>query len=213
MRILLKGFLILFVIAAATLTTLHFALNRAPAAATSRVAEKADPGHFDAGGHTPQEARVVRKQLRAGYRVASDADATPSDERADLENLYAAYHPSFVRGDLDSDGKLDFVQAFVEQRNGALWFDVAVFFGRDGGNFAEPVFVEKGITLAPGDLSIERSILVLTPDLGLDAARRWRYEPEERKFVDADRTPAVSSDQADPEAPDATPDDRPRAKV
>lgn len=214
MRILLKGFLILFVIAAATLTTLHLVLNRGLATgAAPRAPEKGDPRRLDGGGHTLQEARVVRKLLRPGYRVAMDSDATPSDERTDLENLYAEYHPYFVRGDLDFDGKLDFVQAFVEQRNGALWFDVAVFFGRDGGNFADPIFVERGITLAPGDLSIERSILVLTPDLGADASRRWRYEPDERKFVDADRTPAPSRDPADPDEPDLTPDDRPRAKV
>ena len=149
--------------------------------------------------------------LPAGARAALDADALDSDARTDLQNLYADYHPYFVRGDLDGDGRLDFAQAFVQRRNGALWFDVAVFFGQKDGTFGEPVFVEKGITLASGDLSIERCILVLVPDVSQDESRRFRYETQEHRFVDADaHTPTAGVDE---DAPDETPDERPRARV
>ena len=165
-------------------------------------------------GRTPAESRSVAKTLAglpAGTRAALDSDAAVSDARTDLETLYADYHPYFVRGDLDGDGRLDFAQAFVQRRNGALWFDVAVYFGQKDGTFSEPVFVEKGITLASGDLSIERCILVLVPDVGKDESRRFRYEAQEHRFVDADaHTPSESSDE---NAPDETPDERPRARV
>ena len=173
-----------------------------------------DPRGLDASGRTPAESRAVAKaiaSLPAGARAAQDVDALESDARTDLENLYADYHPYFVRGDLDGDGRLDFAQAFVQRRNGALWFDVAVFFGRQDGTFAEPVFVEKGVTLASGDLSIERCILVLVPDVSQDEFRRWRYEPQDHRFVDADaHSPTTESDE---DAPDETPDERPRARV
>jgi hypothetical protein len=173
-----------------------------------------DTRGLDASGRTPAESRAVAraiKDLPAGTRAALDADALDSEARTDLENLYADYHPYFVRGDLDGDGHLDFAQAFVQRRNGALWFDVAVFFGQKDGTFSDPVFVEKGITLASGDLSIERCILVVVPDVGQDESRRFRYESQEHRFVDADAdTPSAETDE---NAPDETPDERPRARV
>ena len=69
----------------------------------------------------PAENRAIASALatasEAGgpaLRVAEDDDATPSDDRSDLVDLYGTYHPFFVRGDLDGDGRLDFAQAFVE---------------------------------------------------------------------------------------------------
>jgi hypothetical protein len=128
-----------------------------------------------------------------------------------MESVYAGYHPFFVRGDLDGDGLLDFVQAFLRVRNGGPWFDVAVFFGLPGGGFSEPVWVERGISLADGDVSVERSLVVVTPDLAREETRRWRWEPGERRFEDADATPSAEPD--DPDAPDETPDERPRVRV
>lgn len=155
-------------------------------------------------------ARAVRS-LAKGARVALDDDGNDTDSRREMENVYAGYHPYFVRGDLDGDGLLDFSQAFVTKRSGKLWFDVAVFFGAPGGGFTQPVWVERGISLADGDVSIERSLLVLTPDLSRDETRRWRWEPEERRFVDADATPAAAP--SDEDVPDETPDERPRVRA
>src|SRR5206468_337670 len=47
-----------------------------------------------------------------GLRVASDQDRRPSDID-DVQGLYGVYHPYFVRGDINDDGVLDFVLAFV----------------------------------------------------------------------------------------------------
>ncbi|MEO6323810.1 MAG: hypothetical protein ABIT01_18955 [Thermoanaerobaculia bacterium] len=187
--------------------------NRAPKT-ESAVMRTAEDSVLDPQGRTGAESRTVARALGAlppGTRAALDSDALVSDARHDLESLYADYHPYFVRGDLDGDGRIDFAQAFVQRRNGALWFDVGVFFGRADGTFGDPVFVEKGITLAPGDLSIERCILVLVPDVSQDDSRRWRYEAQERRFVEADaHAPAADTDE---DAPDETPDERPRARV
>jgi len=89
---------------------------------------------------------------------------------------------------------------------------VAVFFGAGDGTFQPPVFAERAISLGAGDLTIERSLLIITPDLGLDPTRRWRWEPAEKRFVDADEA-ARRSDPADDDVPDETPDQKPRARV
>lgn len=209
MRGVLKGLLALLLLAVvAGAGSLYISGLRASHGKRSNTP---DPRGIDAAGRTTAEEDAIRRVLRPGLRVALDADAVDSDARRELENLYADYHPFFVRGDLDGDGRLDFAQAFVEKRNGGIWFDVAVFFGRDGGTFGEPIFVEKAISLSSGDLSIERSILVLTPDVGRDDIRRWRWEPGEGRFVDADATPPKEAPNTD--GPEAAPDDKPRAKA
>lgn len=180
---------------------------------TASAQEQKDARGLDASGRTPAETHaVLAAQKELAVRAAEDDDASESESRTDLENLYSDYHPFFVRGDLDGDGHLDFAQAFVEKKGAGSWFDVAVLFGRADGTFSPPVFVEKGITLSPGDLSIERSLLILTPDVSRDDARRWRYEPGEKRFVDADSVPKVES-PSDEDGPDETPDQRPRARV
>lgn len=183
----------------------------------SAKASNPDARELDPSGKTLIESMAVEKAvalLSSGSRAAGDQDALDNQSRRDLEALYADYHPYFVRGDLNGDGRIDFAQAFISRKNGGLWFDVAVFFGKADGSFSEPVFVEKGITLAPGDLSIERSILILTPDVARDEARRWRYEPQDRRFVEADTSSKTTSDpDADADAPDETPDDKPRARI
>lgn len=178
----------------------------------------ADTRGLDASGRTKAERLAVDEGLeafrKAGLllRAAEDGDSAESDERRDLEEVYGVYHPFFVRGDLDGDGQMDFAQAFVEKGNGGPWFHVAVFFGKGDGAFHEPLWVERAISLAAGDVTIERSLLIVTPDLGLDPSRRWRWEPAEKRFADADEAPR-RSEPADEDAPDEAPDQKPRARV
>ena len=173
---------------------------------------------LDASGRTKAERLAVDEALETFrkeglfLRVAEDGDAAESDERRDLDEVYGVYHPFFVRGDLDGDGKLDFAQAFVEKGNGGPWFHVAVFFGTGDGSFQRPLWVERASSLAAGDITIERSLLIVTPDLGLDPSRRWRWEAGEKRFVDADEV-SRGSDPADEDAPDEMPDQKPRARV
>ncbi|MCM3875089.1 MAG: hypothetical protein NEA02_01575 [Thermoanaerobaculia bacterium] len=176
-----------------------------------------DTRGLDASGRTKAELLAVEEALSAFrkegllLRAAEDGDAAESDEHQDLEEVYGSYHPFFVRGDLDGDGKLDFAQAFVEKGSSGVWFHVAVFFGAEGGAFQKPLWVERAISLAAGDLSIERSLLIVTPDLALDPTRRWRWESGEKRFVDADEVSRRAP--ADEDAPEQTPDQKPRARV
>lgn len=178
----------------------------------------ADTRGLDASGRTKAERLAVDEALEVfgkeglSLRVAEDGDAAESGERRDLEEVYRVYHAFFVRGDLDGDGKLDFAQAFVEKGNGGPWFHVAVFFGTGDGAFRKPLWVERAISLAAGDVTIERSLLIVTPDLELDPSRRWRWEAGEKRFVDADEV-SRRRDPADEDAPDETPDQKPRARV
>jgi hypothetical protein len=172
-----------------------------------------------AGLPTPAEKRAIGAAIDAAaaeapkvtLRPAADADATDTDEHRDLDAVYGVYHPYFTRGDLDGDGRLDFVQAFVEKGRSGLWFHVAVFFGNPDGTFTGPVWVERAISLADGDVTVERSLVVITPDLAGDASRRWRWEPAEHAFVDPDKEPrpAVTDD----DVPDETPEQKPRARI
>ncbi|MGZ6970882.1 MAG: hypothetical protein ACXVID_04400 [Thermoanaerobaculia bacterium] len=191
--------------------------GRKPARIASTASLVDGPG-LDASGRTKAERFAVDEALETFkkegllLRTAEDGDAPESDEHQDLEEVYGRYHPFFVRGDLDGDGRLDFAQAFVEKGSGGPWFHVAVFFGTGEGTFQKPIWVERAISLAAGDLTIERSLLIVTPDLGLDPARRWRWEPAEKRFVDADEV-SRRNDPADDDAPDETPDQKPRARV
>lgn len=173
----------------------------------TRAAEATPSRDRDPSGPTSAERRAIASALEAAsaaggpaIRVAADEDAAPSDERSDLVDLYGNYHPYFVRGDLDGDGRLDFVQAFVETGSRG-WFHVAVFFGKADGGFAPPVWVERSVSLASGDLSVERTVLTIVPDLALDQARRYRWDSAESRFVDAD-TDAPRTDVGDTPASD-----------
>ncbi len=161
-----------------------------------------------ASGWSPAEREAIERATPKGSRPAGADDAEPSQERDDLVALYGAYTPYFVRGDLNGDGRLDFVQAYVRQRDGQPVFDVAVFLGGEGG-YAPPIFVERGIELAAGDLAIDRTILIVTPDLATDESYRLRFDPETRKFIDVD---ATNSDPTD-DSPEPAPDRRPRTRV
>jgi len=211
---------VLFVLAAAGATAAALFLTKpAPKSAKPPAkAPNAEARGLDASGRTKAERLAVVQALETFkkdgilVRAAEDADAAESDEHRDLEEVYGGYHPFFVRGDLDGDGRLDFAQAFVEKGSGGLWFHVAVFFGAEDGTFQRPIWVERAISLGAGDLTIERSLLIITPDLGLDPTRRWRWVPGEKHFVDADDA-SRRNDPADDDVPDETPDQKPRARV
>ncbi len=169
---------------------------------------------------TPAEKKAVDAAIAAAaagapklsLRAADDKDAADTDEHHDLDAVYGTYHPYFARGDLDGDGRLDFVQAFVEKGRSGAWFHVAAFFGRADGSFDGPFWVERAISLANGDVTVERSLVVVTPDLAADPSRRWRWEPGERLFVDPDSEPRPARNPDD-DAPDETPEQKPRARI
>jgi hypothetical protein len=212
---------VIFAVAVAAVIVAAAALLTKRAARPVKAAPPAaDTRGLDASGRTKAERLAIEEALadfkKEGLeglllRSAEDGDAAESDERRDLENVYGTYHPFFVRGDLDGDGRLDFAQAFVEKGSSGPWFHVAVFFGTADGAFQKPVWVERAISLSTGDLTIDRSLLVVTPDLALDPTRRWRWEAGERRFVDADDE--SGREPSDEDAPDETPDQKPRTRV
>jgi hypothetical protein len=59
---------------------------------------------------------------------------------------------------------------------------------------------------------VERSLVVVTPDLASDPSRRWRWEPSERAFVDPDSEPRPAG-TTDDDAPEETPEQKPRARI
>ena len=207
----------LVLVGAAAITAAALLLTKRAAKPAKAAPPSADGRGLDASGRTKAERLAVEEALAAYrkegllLRAAEDGDGTESDEHRDLEDVYGSYHPFFVRGDLDGDGRLDFAQAFVEKGSSGPWFHVAVFFGTGDDTFQKPLWVERAISLATGDLTIDRSLLVVTPDLALDPTRRWRWDPGEKRFIDADE--ASRRDPADEDAPDETPDQKPRARV
>ena len=171
---------------------------------------------------SPSKAATVpaRYALRPGERLAvedflrrhpelrppedRDRRVSPSGE-GDLRHLYGVYHPYFVRGDLNDDGILDFVMAFVrrESAESTPWFTVVVFSGNEPGGpagaaFGPETFLERDITLAAGDIAIDRDAVVITPDLEDEAARRYRWDPARRSYM------FVRDDETDSEPPDVS---------
>lgn len=166
-----------------------------------------DRGHRSRSetGRTQPEEDAVGSAVAGGLlRAAEDGDAVDSEGRQELRDLYGDYRPYFVRGDFDSDGRLDFAQAFVRREGPEPLFDVAVFFGAEGG-FGAPVWVARGLLLAGGDMSVDRSVLVVSEDVEQDVSRRWRWSASEGRFVDVD----AGSEDGD-EAPWVEPDLRNR---
>lgn len=157
-----------------------------------------------ASGRTPAENEAVRAAAALGLRPAIDLDAHLSEGREDLLLLYGDYRPYFVRGDLNSDGRLDFAQAFVRRDGPEPLFDVAVFFGEAGG-FSSPTWVERGLPLSAGDLSVDRSVLVVTEDVDRELSRRWRWDPGAGRFVDVDAGSAEEEDEESLIGPDGRP--------
>ena len=138
---------------------------------------------------TPSEKAAVEEFLRRhpDLRVATDGDRRGNHGGdGDVRGLYGIYHPYFVRGDLNDDGILDFVLAFVQRGSsrGTPWFSVVVFTGRDQGRgFNAGTFLEREVSLARGDLSIDRDAILITPDLSDEAVRRYRWDPVHRDYV------------------------------
>jgi hypothetical protein len=120
-----------------------------------------------------------------------------------MRKLYGVYHPYFVRGDVNDDGILDFVLAFVRRDSSrdTPWFSVVVFNGKiDQGEpgFLPGRFIERDVSLARGDLSVDRDAVLITPDLSDEAVRRYRWDPARRSYIfvrddaDDDDTPVPS---------------------
>ncbi len=180
----------------------------APAPSSPEIAERsarAPSADADSSAYsfTPAEKAAVDDFLRshADLRLATDSDRQPSRSAdADVRRLYGVYHPFFVRGDLNDDGILDFVLAFVRRDSGhdSPWFSVVVFTGRGdrgGPAFNPGAFLERDVTLARGDLSIDRDAVLITPDLADEAVRRYRWDPLRRSYV------FVGDDAEDDETP------------
>lgn len=132
------------------------------------------------------ERKAVEDFLRANrdLRVAIDSDRR-EDEGEDLRKLYGVYHPYFLRGDVNDDGILDFVLGFVRRDSDrdSPWFSIVVFTGAGEGAFA-PGFLERDVSLADGDLSVDRDSILITPDLEEDeSTRRYRWDPRQRSHV------------------------------
>ena len=173
------------------------ALTSAPS--TAAPARAADAGY----ALRPAEQAAVDEFLRRNpnLRGATDADHRRAEEADGVETLYGVYHPYFVRGDDNDDGLLDFVLAFVRRDSDrdTPWFSVVVFAGKADGSFEPGVFLERDISLADGDLSVERDSIVVTPDVSDDVARRYRWDPSKQRHVfvrdDASEEPASPPSQ------------------
>jgi hypothetical protein len=189
--------------AAAPLWLLAAALAAGPTAACARHGEAraaaptpvadaaptpAPPAHASEAGYDlrPAERAAVDAFLKQhpDLRVATDSDHRASDEDG-VAGLYGVYHPYFVRGDDNDDGILDFVLAFVRRDSDrdTPWFSIVVFAGKSDGTFAPGAFLEREISLADGDLTVDRDAIVVTPDVAEDAARRYRWDAAKQRHV------------------------------
>ena len=122
---------------------------------------------------------------RPGWRIAGDVDAHPSDDADDVSRLYGVYHPYVVRGDIDDDGVIDFVAAFVQgaRADSGNRFAVVAFCGDGRGGYRPGQLIESDVALERGDLSIDRDSIVITPDLSDDdSSRRYRWNTMRRRF-------------------------------
>jgi hypothetical protein len=160
------------------------------------------PARAAEGGYDlrPAERAAVDEFLRAhpDLRVANDGDHRRSDDDG-IDGLYGIYHPYFVRGDANDDGVLDFVIAFVRRDSDrdSPWFSVVVFAGKPDGGFDAGGFLEREISLADGDLDLDRDAIVVTPDVSEDLTRRYRWDPAKHRHVfvrdDDEETPSPPS--------------------
>lgn len=177
----------------------------APTPAPNAAPSPAAPARAAEAGYElkPAEQAAVDAFLRQNpsLRVATDDDHRRAAEGDDVEGLYGVYHPYFVRGDDNDDGLLDFVLAFVRRDSDrdTPWFSVVVFEGAPDGRFAPGGFLERDISLADGDLSVDRDAIVVTPDVSDDVARRYRWDPARQRHVfvrdDATEEPASPPSQ------------------
>jgi hypothetical protein len=147
------------------------------------------PARAEAAGYDfrPAEKAAVDEFLRQnpGLRVATDGDRRPGEDVDDMAALYGVYHPYFVRGDANDDGILDFVLAFLRRDSDpdSPWFSVVVFSGRSDGRFSAAGFLERDISLAQGDISLDRDSIIVTPDTADEATRRYRWDSSRQRHV------------------------------
>jgi hypothetical protein len=159
-----------------------------PTPAPEAAATKPAPARASDAGYDlrPSEQAAVDGFLRAHpeLRVATDSDHRASEDDG-VAGLYGVYHPYFVRGDANDDGILDFVLAFVRRDSDrdTPWFSVVVFAGKADGTFGPGAFLEREISLADGDLTVDRDAIVVTPDVAEDAARRYRWDAGKQRHV------------------------------
>ncbi len=190
------GVSVLVLVGAAALScgraTARQARNAPPAAEEAPRPAQLPAARADSAGYpfTPAEKAAVDGFLRlhTELRLARDEDRQDSgDGDSDVRRLYGVYHPYFVRGDLNDDGVLDFVAAFVRRDSGpdTPWFSVVVFTGKkgEGSGFNAGSFIERDVSLARGDLSIDRDAVLITPDLSDEAVRRYRWDPLHHSYV------------------------------
>jgi hypothetical protein len=168
--------------------------------ATTPSGRSPAPVAADSYGLRPAERAAVEAFLKAhtDLRLSSDADARAAEP--ELIRLYGVYHPFFLRGDVNDDGLMDVVTAFIRRDSptGTPWFSVVVFAGRAGGGFDGGTFLERDISLANGDLSIDRDSIIVTPDTSDDPNRRYRWDAVRKQFA------LVSDDDEAPETPPVT---------
>jgi hypothetical protein len=176
--------------------------QRAPGAdsgkRTGTAPANADPSSAKSEDYvfSPGEKTAVDAFLRRHptLRVATDSDRAPlRDGERDMGRLYGLYHPYFVRGDVNDDGVLDFVLAFVQRKpRSPLRFSVVVFTGRAGAGGASDYqpgeFVERDVPLARGDVAVDRDAVLVTPDVSEDDVRRYRWSATERTYVLVDES-------------------------
>ena len=204
-------------IGALALGFLAFACRKAPAPAAVAAAGPpasedavtrpgpSAPASADSAGYPfrPAEKKAVEAFLarHSDLRLAKDSDREEAhDGDGDLRKLYGVYHPYFVRGDLNDDGILDFVLAFVRRDSSrdTPWFSVVVFTGkneRGEPSFAAGSFLERDVSLARGDLSVDRDAVLITPDLSDESVRRYRWDPMRRSYI------FVRDDTDEPDTP------------
>ena len=178
-----------------------------PPAGEDAVAQSAPsaPARADSAGYPfrPAEKKAVEEFLHKhpDLRLASDNDREePRDGDGDVRKLYGVYHPYFVRGDVNDDGILDFVLAFVRRDSSrdTPWFSVVVFTGkneRGEPGFSAGSFLERDVSLARGDLSVDRDAVLITPDLSDESVRRYRWDPMRRSYI------FVRDDTDEPDTP------------
>lgn len=166
--------------------------REAPGARTEVAPTLPLPAKVDAAGYSlrPAEKASIQAFLakNRNLRVAADTDRRVPEDGGEVGNLYGIYHPYFVRGDLNDDGLLDFVLAFVRRDSDrdTPWFTVVVFTGREkpgGLEFSSQSFLERDISLADGDIAIDRDAILITPDLASETTRRYRWDPARRSYV------------------------------
>jgi hypothetical protein len=141
------------------------------------------------------------RELGPTFRPAEDDAQEP--RAVGPRNSLREYHPFFVRGDLDGDGHLDFAQAFRQMPGGL--FDVAVFFGREGGGFSNSLRRQAGAR--KGDLDRAFSPR-RDPDLTVEDVRRFRWDVRVDAFIDADLDAAGEGDDGTPIDPSGRPRNR-----